>query len=102
MNALSLAREPQAQSAKRHELFEEIAREVEFFMKTAAGRIVQFGNFAKEAVRTAAIHLSKTPIITGPISGLRFPTNFRQKNRVLRKEIVCQNSTTSISRTAHQ
>lgn len=99
MNAVSC--DTVAQFASQHEFFEEIAREVEFFMKTAAERIVNFGGIAKETVRAAAIHLFKRLIIAPP-SGLRFLTDFQIKNRVSRKEIVCQNSRTLIPRTAHR
>jgi starvation-inducible DNA-binding protein len=175
------------QSTSLHELFEEIAREVEFFTDMVAERIVQLGGIAKGTVRTAAVHsrLEEYPLVadnrshveavaralsdfgrqahaaieealalgdadtadlfteicggidkwlrfvqarsntslyqrrerqlvlanllerrlintesirlrkTEPASGLRFLTKFRQKNRILRKEIICQNSAPS-------
>jgi starvation-inducible DNA-binding protein len=180
------------QSTSLHELFEEIAREVEFFTDIVAERIVQLGGIAKGTVRTAAVHsrLEEYPLVadsrshveavaralsdfgcqaraavkealilgdadtadlfaeicggidkwlrfvqahsnkfqyqrhkqtlalanalqrrlvdngsirlkkTDPASGLRFLTKFRQKNRTLRKEIICQSSITSTPRTA--
>lgn len=102
MKALSFIRDPREQSMSWHELFEEIAREVEFFMKTAAERIVQFGGIAKETLRTAAIHLFKKLIKIDSMSGLGFLINFQQRNRVSRKEVVCQSSRISILRTARQ
>ena len=39
-------------------------------------------------------------IKTDRASGLRFLTKFRQKNQILRKEIICQSSITSTPRTA--
>jgi starvation-inducible DNA-binding protein len=181
-----------SQSTSLHELFEEIAREVEFFTDIVAERIVQLGGIAKGTVRTAAVHsrLEEYPLVAGsrshveavakalsdfgrqartavrealalgdadtadlfteicrgvdkwlgfvrtrsntfqyqrhkqefalanalerrlvnhdsirlkkmdPASGLHFLTKFRQKNRTLRKEIICQSSTASTPRTA--
>jgi starvation-inducible DNA-binding protein len=180
------------QSTSLHELFEEIAREVEFFTDIVAERIVQLGGIAKGTVRTAAVHsrLEEYPLVAGdrshveavaralssfehqartavkealalddtdtadlfteicrgidkwlrfvqnrstaspsqrreqkllsaralehrlankeamrftrtePASGLRFLTKFRQKNQILRKEVICQSSITSALRTA--
>ena len=179
------------QSTSLYELFEEIAKEVEFFTDIMAERIVQLGGIAKGTVRTAAIYsrLEEYPLVADnrshveavaralsdfgrqartavkealalgdadtadlfteiclgidkwlrfvrarsntspyqrreqqlllannlerrlvnnesirlkkmdPASGLQFLTKFRQKSRTLRKEIICQSSTTSTPRT---
>jgi hypothetical protein len=103
MSVLSVVRDSLTRSTSSHKPFEEKAREVEFFMNTAAGRIVQFGGIAKEMVRTAAIHLSTRPIKINSASGFWFLTDFRQKrNRVLRKEIACQSSMISVLRTVRR
>jgi starvation-inducible DNA-binding protein len=180
------------QSTSLHELFEEIAREVEVFTDIVAERIVQLGGIAKGTVRSAAVHsrLEEYPLVadnrshveavtralsgfgrearaaikealalgdadtadlfteicrgiekwlqfvqarsnaspyqhreqqlllantlerhlvknrstrlikTDRASGLRFLTKFRQKNQILRKEIICQSSITSTQHTA--
>lgn len=53
------------QSTSLHELFEEIAREVEFFTDIVAERIVQLGGIAKGTVRAAAVHsrLEEYPLV---------------------------------------
>jgi len=55
------------QTTSLHELFDEIAREVECVMDMVAERIVQFGGIAKGTVRAAAVHsrLDEYPLAIG-------------------------------------
>jgi starvation-inducible DNA-binding protein len=55
------------QTTSLHELFDEIAKEVECVMDMVAERIVQFGGIAKGTVRTAAVHsrLDEYPLAVG-------------------------------------